>query len=365
MSGRPRSCLSCCTSVQQLWPKRCILCRTSAQRPDSLCLSLHRRRKRSGRSDHQSTWRSPQRGHSAARSRLRWGLHRRTWLEHLLVGKVLKEGKICTCKYKHETKSIHPISSGTNLSWGGRLQRSRCHRPGFVPSRWRCRSDRTEDCRGRSLCRWCHRRPPGPGPPQLGQSMSRHHPLRSTTPRQCSRCSQRGHLKERRALRRREAGQLCSDQEFRNMWLDLTCAECGRSTDRTGTTAMNGPYNNRVLLTTHQVVEVTGGGRSITGGVVSRGGGCLDSVGRGSSCSSVISPADQSAVGGAVQLRRHAGWRTRSWKHRGRVFRKRKWQTSNKQLKVKDILNVKLLLILQLLPCLISKLYNKMSASWK
>lgn len=97
------------------------------------------------------------------------------------------------------------------------------------------------------------------------------------------------------------------------VWVTLTCSECGRSAGRARTASIHCLHNDRVLLSTDQAVEVTGCAHLTAGGAVSIEGGCLDAVGGGCSC---VTPADQSFTCSAVQASWHIGGRTGGWKRR-------------------------------------------------
>ena len=100
MWGSPLCCQSCCTFLLEPWPRRCTLCRRSALRRYTGCSRWHR--KCSGRFGCQGRRRNPQRGHSAARTQLKSGVHTSHLPEHCWVDMVLSEEITRTFKHKGE-----------------------------------------------------------------------------------------------------------------------------------------------------------------------------------------------------------------------------------------------------------------------
>jgi len=62
-----------------------------------------------------------------------------------------------------------------------------------------------------------------------------------------------------------------------------TCSEPGGEAGGAWAASVHCLHNNRVVLSTDQVIEVTGCARLTAGGGVSIRGGCLDAVGCGCS----------------------------------------------------------------------------------
>lgn len=91
----------------------------------------------------------------------------------------------------------------------------------------------------------------------------------------------------------------------------ITCGERDRRAGGTRAATVHCLHNNRILLSTDQITELTGGAHVATGGVFSTGGGRHHTVACG--CSRVA-PAGQSLMRGAVMFNRHVGGRTWGWK---------------------------------------------------
>lgn len=94
----------------------------------------------------------------------------------------------------------------------------------------------------------------------------------------------------------------------------ITCGERDRSAGGTRAASVHCLHDNRIVLSTGQITELTGGAHVATGGVLSTGGGRQHTVACG--CSRVA-PADQGCMCGAVMFSRHVGGRTWSWKKKG------------------------------------------------